>query len=79
MNDNMDYKLTNYKSPAAIVKRTFTSGNKFSRSQIFHPDFYRLYKDNIELEANELPISIKTMTSKMVDAIRFDFIWNSLS
>lgn len=56
MNDNMDYKLTNYKSPAAIVKRTFTSGNKFSRSQIFHPDFYRLYKDNIELEANELPI-----------------------
>lgn len=52
----MEYKLSHYKTASAIVNRTWTMGKHFSRSQLFHPDFYNLYKPNIRLDEDELPI-----------------------
>lgn len=52
----MEYKLSDYKTAMAIVNRTWTMGKHFSRSQLFHPDFYNLYKPNIRFDEDELPI-----------------------
>lgn len=53
----MEYKLSNYKSAKAILKRTWTMGNHFSRGQLFHPDFQQpLYCSKVVLELDELPV-----------------------
>lgn len=53
----MEYKLSNYKSAKAILKRTWTMGNHFSRSQLFHPDFQQpLYSTEVVMETDELPV-----------------------
>lgn len=53
----MEYKLSNYKSASAILRRTWTMGNHFSRGQLFHPDFQQpLYSSEVVLETDELPV-----------------------
>ena len=53
----MEYKLSNYKSAKSILTRTWTMGNHFSRSQLFHPNFQQpLYSTKVVLEVDELPV-----------------------
>lgn len=53
----MNYKLRDFKTPKSIAKRTWTTSQHFSKSQLFHPDFQKTMQlPYLILEENELPI-----------------------